>query len=43
VLILWLRPDDLLLLPRDVVASNIVYVSGLMGGLENIQMPGEWR
>jgi hypothetical protein len=43
VLVLWLRPDDLLLLPRDMVASKTVYVSGLMGGLENIQVPAEWR
>lgn len=42
-LLLWLRQDDLLLLPVEAVASKKIYLSGLMGGLENGQLPESWR
>ncbi len=42
-LILWLRPDDLRNLPADPPMSSMVFVSGLMGGLEDAPIKGEWR
>lgn len=41
-LVLWLRPDDLKALPRETSAKR-VFVSGLMGGLENAPLPARWR
>jgi hypothetical protein len=42
-LILWLRPDDLRSLPAGPPASPAVFVSGLMGGLEDSPIPESWR
>lgn len=42
-LVLWLRPGDLQAL-ADVPAPAVpVFVSGLMGGLENAPLPPSWR
>ncbi len=44
VLLLWLRQDDLSLLPTEEAAtSQAVYMSGLMAGLENVRLPTVWR
>ena len=43
VLILWLRPEDLKNLPYEIGSVHSVYVSGLMGGLENSPLPQAWR
>ena len=43
VLILWLRPEDLASLPTTTTQSSVVYVSGLMGGLESSPLPPAWR
>ena len=42
-LVLWLRPDDLQALPAQPVAARSVFVSGLMGGLENAPLAAAWR
>ena len=42
VLVLWLRPADLKALPIGATPKR-VFVSGLMGGLENTPLPGPWR
>ncbi len=42
-LILWLRPDDLRNLPDEPPKSPWVFVSGLMGGLEDAPLQGAWR
>ena len=42
-LVLWLRPEDLKALPVGVTAPKSVFVSGLMGGLENAPLPPSWR
>lgn len=42
VLVLWLRPDDLRALP-DATSAGRVFVSGLMGGLENAPLAAGWR
>jgi hypothetical protein len=42
-LVLWLRPADLAALGDDKGAPPLVYVSGLMGGLENSPLPAPWR
>ncbi len=42
-IILWLRPDDLRGLPAGLPKSPLVYVSGLMGGLESAPIQGAWR
>jgi hypothetical protein len=42
-LLLWLRPEDSSLLPADVAASNAIYISGLMAGLENAKLPDTWK
>ena len=41
--ILWLRPDDLAALPASPATASAVYVSGLMGKLENSPLPAAWR
>jgi hypothetical protein len=41
--ILWLRPEDLQSLPDELPKMNSVYISGLMGGLENSPLPKAWR
>jgi hypothetical protein len=43
VVILWLRADDLKKLPNELLRVHSVYVSGLMGGLENSPLPPAWR
>jgi hypothetical protein len=43
VLVLWLRPADLAALGDDKGAPPVVYMSGLMGGLENSPLPAPWR
>jgi len=42
-LVLWLRPEDLGALPQPAAALAAVYVSGLMGGLENAPLAPAWR
>jgi cytochrome c553 len=42
-LVLWLRPDDLAALGSSIDAPGTVWVSGLMGGLEQAPLPKEWR
>lgn len=42
VLVLWLRPQDLKALPITTTRSR-VFISGLMGGLENAPLPAAWR
>jgi len=41
-LVLWLRPADVAAL-GDVPEGTDVYLSGLMGGLENSPLPAAWR
>jgi hypothetical protein len=43
VLMLWLRPEDLAGLPDNVAAASNVYISGLLGGLENAPLAAAWR
>jgi Cytochrome c len=40
-LILWLRPEDLRRLPVSASPAS-VWISGLMGGLENSPLPAPW-
>ncbi len=42
-LVLWLRPGDLRNLPAGPPKSPTVFVSGLMGGLEDAPLTGDWR
>ena len=42
-LVLWLRPDDLELLPAQPPAAAEVFVSGVMGGLERAPLAAPWR
>lgn len=42
-LVLWLRPQDLTKLPAAPPSSVAVYLSGLLGGLENAPLPRAWR
>jgi len=42
-LMLWLRPDDLAALPPTPPAAATVFVSGLMGKLEDAPLPAAWR
>ena len=42
-LVLWLRPADLAALGDPAAAPPVVYVSGLMGGLEHAPLPAPWR
>ena len=41
-LILWLRPPDLAVLDK-AASAPVVYMSGLMGGLERSPLPSGWR
>jgi len=41
-LVLWLRPDDLASLPGRA-PDQAVYLSGLMGGLDEAPLPAAWR
>jgi len=42
-LVLWLRPPDLAALGDAAVAPPVVYISGVMGGLERAPLPVQWR
>jgi Cytochrome c len=42
-LVLWLRPTDIAALGHPPSASGIVYMSGLMGGLEDAPLAAAWR
>jgi hypothetical protein len=42
-LVLWLRPPDLALLGEAPAALPAVFLSGLMGGLEQAPLPASWR
>jgi hypothetical protein len=42
-LVLWLRPEDLKALPPGANPARSLFVSGLMGGLENAPLPDSWR
>ena len=42
-LVLWLRPADLASLGNPPPAPAKIYISGLMGGLENSPLPTAWR
>ncbi len=42
-LVLWLRPDDVAALGEAPPRAATVYLSGLMGGLENSPLPAGWR
>ena len=42
-LVLWLRPQDLAVLNARPAKAAQVWVSGLMGGLENAPLPAAWR
>lgn len=41
--VLWLRPADLGALDGLRAPPNPIYLSGLMGGLENASLPSGWR
>ena len=41
--VLWLRPDDLKALPAAPPAAPALYLSGLMGRLEDAPLPAAWR
>jgi hypothetical protein len=43
VLVLWLRPADLARLPPLPPRAAVIYLSGLMGGLEHAPLPTGWR
>ncbi|WP_233886940.1 c-type cytochrome [Paraburkholderia flagellata] len=43
VLVLWLRPPDVAALARIPPATDTVFMSGLMGGLDSIPLPASWR
>jgi len=42
-LVLWLRPADVAALGDAPAGAPPVYLSGLMGGLENAPLPAGWR
>ena len=42
-LVLWLRPEDLKELPAQTGAARTVFVSGLMGGLDDAPIPAAWH
>ena len=43
VLVLWLRPPDLALLPSSVEPGQSLFLSGFMAQLENAPLPPAWR
>jgi mono/diheme cytochrome c family protein len=43
VLVLWLRAGDLKALPETPPAGVTVFVSGILGGLEDTPLPSGWR
>ena len=42
-LVLWLRPEDVAALGNAPARPQAVFLSGLMGGLENAPLPASWR
>jgi hypothetical protein len=42
-LVLWLRPKDLAALPPDLAGGSQLYLSGIMGGLENAPLAAALR
>ena len=42
-IVLWLRPQDLRALPEAPPSTTAVFISGLMGGLEQAPLPPAWR
>jgi hypothetical protein len=42
-LILWLRSEDLKALPVAADKSPAIFISGIMGGLEEAPLPASWR
>jgi hypothetical protein len=42
-LVLWLRPKDLAVLGAAPPRASQLWLSGLMGGLENAPLPASWR
>ncbi len=42
-LVLWLRPGDLQNLPSEPPKGTKVFLSGIMGGLDDVPIKGEWR
>lgn len=42
-LVLWLRPSDVAALGKTPPKRATVFMSGLMGGLENLPLPPDWR
>jgi Cytochrome c len=43
VLVLWLRPADIVALGSAAPGPGTIYMSGLMGGLESSPLPASWR
>lgn len=43
VLVLWLRPPDIAALAKIPPATDTVFMSGLMGGLDRTPLPASWR
>lgn len=43
LLVLWLRPPDLALLPALPAKARQIVVSGLLGGMEDAPLPAAWR
>ncbi|TKC89478.1 c-type cytochrome [Trinickia terrae] len=43
VLVLWLRAPDIAALGHAPPASDTVFMSGLLGGLDNTPLPASWR
>jgi Cytochrome c len=43
VVVLWLRPDDIRSLPPQPPPTAAVFVSGIMGGLEQAPLSAAWR
>jgi hypothetical protein len=41
--VLWLRPPDLAALEGTPAPANPIYVSGVMGGLDEAPLPSGWR
>jgi len=41
--VLWLRPADLVALPSPPPPNSAVYMSGVLGNLENAPLPAAWR
>ncbi len=42
-LVLWLPPDDIASLGTPPADAPTVYLSGLLGGLDNMPLPAQWR